>query len=82
LGTHNTKREIRLVIMERGQSRRLILLSLFLFALLSARAAAGCEPPSTIEEEATPDEIRAFFKGKKASAARKRARHIVAVPRA
>ena len=52
------------MIMERGQSRRLILLYLFLFALLSARAAPGCEPASTIKE-ATPGEIRAFFKGQK-----------------
>lgn len=52
------------MIMERRQSQRLILLFLFLFALLSARTALGCEAPSTIEE-ATPEEIRAFFKGKK-----------------
>ncbi|MET1084995.1 MAG: hypothetical protein ABWY12_18405 [Burkholderiales bacterium] len=52
------------MIMERGQSRRLILLYLFLFALLSSRAAPGCEPASTIKE-ATPEKIRAFFKGKK-----------------
>lgn len=56
--------------MERSSSqninvpKRQVALCLCLFALLFTRTALGCDPPATIKE-ASPEEIRAFFKGKK-----------------
>jgi hypothetical protein len=47
----------------RASSRRYITSGLSLLALSFAHAATACVPPSTMRE-ATPEEIRAFFKSK------------------
>lgn len=52
-----------MTIMERAQSKRHIAFCVALLALLFARIALGCDQPSTIRD-ASPEEIRAFFKGK------------------
>jgi hypothetical protein len=49
--------------MERAPSKRLLAFCVPLLALVLARIALGCDQPSTIRE-ATPEEIRAFFKDK------------------
>lgn len=51
------------MIVERAPSKRPIAVGVSVLALLFARIALGCEPPSTIRE-ATPKEIRAFFTAK------------------
>lgn len=56
--------EGRIMILERAQSKRYIAFCVSLLVLLFARIALGCEQASTIRE-ATPEEIRAFFKGKR-----------------
>jgi len=53
-----------IVITGIGRPRAYIAICLGALALLFARAAPGCEPPSTMRE-ATPEEIGAFFKSKK-----------------
>ncbi|MGH8608304.1 MAG: hypothetical protein ACREX9_13080 [Gammaproteobacteria bacterium] len=54
-----------IMILERAaQSKRYIAFCVSLLVLLFARIALGCEQASTIRE-ATPEEIRAFFKGKR-----------------
>jgi hypothetical protein len=55
--------EGRIMIMERAQSKLHIAFCLPLLALIFARIALACNQPSTIKE-ASPEEIRIFFKGK------------------
>lgn len=52
------------MIPARAYSVRSIAFSVFLVVSLLAHRALGCDPPSTIKD-ATPEEIRAFFKDKK-----------------
>jgi hypothetical protein len=52
------------MITARTHSARSIAFSVFLVVSLLAHRALGCDPPSTIKD-ATPEEIRTFFKGKK-----------------
>ena len=52
------------MIKEGARSKRRIAFCVVLLALLFARIALGCDQPSTLRE-ADPEEIRAFFKGKK-----------------
>lgn len=49
--------------METGRTKRQVIAGVTLVMLLSASAALGCESPGIIAE-ATPEEIRAFFKNK------------------
>jgi hypothetical protein len=54
------------MVMELAPRRFVAAVCLSLLALLFAHTALGCAPPSTVRD-ATPDEIRAFFQGKKMS---------------
>ena len=52
------------MLMAVARSRRQVALCVSLLALLFARTALGCDPPATIRD-GSPEEIRAFIKGKK-----------------